>query len=237
MKVFSLVFLLDVDNTLLNNDQLKDDLAQQGRALLGEERAERFWQIYEEVRHDEDYVDFPATLARFAAEFPDAPNDRLRSLVMDVPFASYLYPGALAAITYLNSIGQAVILSDGDHIFQMLKIERSGLAAAVAGRVVITVHKERELATVFTAYPAEHYVLIDDKPTILATVERCYGERFTTVLVCQGKYARLGNVSPPPDIVVPHIADLVHIPPAEFLDPSAPQDQPPPAPIGAQPEA
>lgn len=212
-----LVFFLDVDNTLLNNDALKADLAAEVRNLVGAEREQRFWEIYEEVRHEEDFVDFPTTLKHFAAEQPDAPNEDLHDLVNAVPFARYVYPGALDALTYLRTIGRPVILSDGDPVFQVQKIQRSGLAAAVEGRVVITVHKESELDRALQTYPATHYALIDDKPGILAAIERRYARQFTTVLVCQGKYARLRDVLPAPDIVVPHIADLVDIPQSDFL--------------------
>lgn len=219
--MFPLVFLLDVDNTLLNNDRVKEDLAREIVSVVGEDRAECFWQVYEDVRHEKGFVDFPATLDRFAAAEPAAPNERLRDIVMSVPFASYVYPGAIAALAYLTDIGLPVILSDGDPVFQAMKIERSGLAAAVEGRVLITVHKQQELDKVFDTYPSDHYALIDDKPAILADIEGRYPERFTTVLVCQGKYARVRGFSPPPDLVVPHIADLTDIPREEFLVPGS----------------
>lgn len=212
-----LSLLLDVDNTLLDNDRLKADLGQHIRDLIGSEEESQFWKIYESVRKSEEYVDFPATLDEFARQHPSLPNRRLRDFVMEIPFDSYVYQGAFAAIEYLCTCGLPVILSDGDPVFQMLKIERSGLAAAVGGRILLTVHKQDEMETVFRRYPADHYALIDDKATILADIGRRYGRLITTVLVCQGKYARL-TASPGPDLVVNHIGDLPHVPRDEFCN-------------------
>ncbi|SRR5579884_56894 len=220
----SLVFLLDVDNTLLNNDRLKDDLCRRITSAVGAKGNDRFWAIYEEVRKEEEVVDYPATLERFAQASPDLDVDRVRDIVMHVDFADYLYPGAIAALRYLETIGLTIIVSDGDPVYQRLKIERSGLADAVHGRVRLTVHKQAEMSAVFEAFPAEHYALIDDKTTILADMGRLYPDRVTTVLVCQGKYARL-RYQPRPEIVVPHIADLVEVPRTEFLQPEANQAQ------------
>ncbi|HEV3311296.1 MAG TPA: HAD family hydrolase [Chloroflexota bacterium] len=211
-----LVFLLDVDNTLLDNDRLKADLDLRIGALLGPEAANQFWEVYESVRRGEQYVDFPGTLAEFTRLHPDLPNDDLRALILDMPFQSYAYPGASEAIRYLATIGVPVILSDGDPVFQLMKIEKSGMAPLVEGRVILTIHKQDEMDAVFERFPAAHYAMIDDKTTILADCERRYPRLITTVLVCQGKYARI-HASPPPDLVVPHIGDLVSVPPEEFL--------------------
>jgi len=208
--------MLDVDNTLLDNDRLKADLDRQIHVLMGAEAAEEFWRTYETVREDEDVVDYPATLARFETNHPDLSNARLRDLVMDVPFAGYLYPGALAAIDHLTSIGTPIVVSDGDPVYQKMKIERSGIWERVHGRVVLTVHKETELPRVFHRFPAGHYVAIDDKAVILAHIQTSY-PRVIAVLVCQGKYARL-RANPKPDMVVPKIGDIAGIPLEEFLD-------------------
>lgn len=214
--MIDLTFLLDVDNTLLDNDKLKADLDQKLTDVVGREAANQFWSIYENVRHDEEYVDFPATMAEFARARPDLRQDRVRELIDNIAFPEYLYPGALMAITYLSTIGLPVIVSDGDKVFQARKIERSGLAAAVGGRVLLTVHKQAEMDNVFRQFPSVHYALIDDKTAILADIGREYPDRITTVLVCQGKYARL-HASPKPDFVVPHISDLRLVPREEFL--------------------
>ena len=166
-----------------------------------------FWAIYEDVRRSEEYVDIPETLSRFAAARPDLPQERVEAIFGGIDFRSYLFPGSLEAIAHLTTIGLTVIVSDGDPVFQKRKIEQSGLWEAVGGRVLLTVHKQEEMETVFNAYPADQYVLIDDKTTIIADVAAQYASKVLTVLVCQGKYARL-SASPHPDVVVPHIADL-----------------------------
>jgi FMN phosphatase YigB (HAD superfamily) len=214
----SLAFLLDVDNTLLDNDRLKEDLAAHLDQELDPERAARFWQIYEDVRHQRDYVDYPHTVELFTAEYGDPELGRqVRALLDDIPFARYLYPGALDTIAYLKTLGTVIILSDGDDVFQAYKIKQSGLRGAVDGHVLIYVHKEQELPNVFLAYPAGHYVAVDDKPRIVSALELSCPTEFTTVLVLQGKYALDRDVTPQPDYVVPHIADLQKMTREDFL--------------------
>jgi FMN phosphatase YigB (HAD superfamily) len=205
-----LAFLLDVDNTLLDNDRLKDDLRREIRESLGPERAERFWQIYEEVRAELDVVDYPETVERVAEEYGDPiMGERLAKLLDRIDFRSYLYPHVMDAIRRMKSFGTVVILSDGDSVFQPEKIKKSGLEAAADGHVLIYIHKEKELAQVVQRYPAEHYVMVDDKPRITAALERMCPATFTTILVLQGKYAQsAGDYSPKPDVVIERIGDL-----------------------------
>lgn len=213
----TLVFLLDVDNTLLDNDRLKDDISAHLLAALGEGGSRAFWRIYEEVRKVEDYVDYPATIKQWAIEFNDPATGEVLDHILDtIDFPSYVYPHVFEALQHLRSMGTAVILSDGDHTFQPGKIHRSGLEAAVDG-VLIYVHKENELPKVFARYPADHYVMIDDKPRILAALENCCPSTFATVLVLQGKYAVEHEFKPPPDIVIKHIGDLQSLNAEAFL--------------------
>jgi FMN phosphatase YigB (HAD superfamily) len=214
----TLVFLLDVDNTLLDNDRIKFDLAERIEELIGPERARRFWEIYEEVRHEQDFVDFPTTVSRLAKEYQDPETGRWLNRLLDTwPFRSYLYPHVLETMDYLKRLGKVVILSDGDSVFQPLKIRNSGLEEAADGNVLVYVHKEAELPKVFARYPANHYVVVDDKPRIIAALEQHCPSTFTTVLVLQGKYAHDNAVSPKPDYVTAHIADLRNFTRAEFL--------------------
>lgn len=215
----SIVFLLDVDNTLLDNDQLKDDLAADIRRAAGSSVAERFWELYEQVRQERDYVDYARTLELLEESGAGSVAvAQIRRLLDSLDFKCYLYPGALATIHYLNSLGTTVILSDGDSVFQPRKIRDSGLEAAVRGRVLIYIHKELEIPQIFARYPADHYVLIDDKPRILATLQRCCPTEFTTVLVCQGKYAaRATDFQPLPDCVVPTIGAVQSLTRQQFL--------------------
>lgn len=201
--------MLDVDNTLLDNDRLKADLDRKLQATLGPERTERFWQLYEQARNERGYVDYPRTVQLMADEYHDADLVReLQATLDSISFRSYVYPHALETIAYLKTLGTVVILSDGDPVFQPKKIRESGLEAAVDGHVIISVHKEGELGTVFARYPAGHYVIVDDKPRILSALERECPSEFTTILVLQGKYASADSFSPRPDLVVPHIGDV-----------------------------
>ena len=205
-----IVFLLDVDNTLLDNDRFKTDLDREVRALLGE-RTARFHEIYEEVRDDCGYVDYPDTLRRFEREFPDeAHYAEVCALVLGHPFAEYLFPGALAAISAVARLGTTVILSDGDLLFQAAKIGRSGLARAVDGRVLIYEHKEKRLDDVRERFPAGRYVLVDDKPRILHDVKGAEPD-VITVFVRQGSYARDTQGCREPDHTIERIADLARL--------------------------
>ncbi len=213
----SIIFLLDVDNTLLDNDALKDYLRQQVKSVVGAEKSARFWDIYEDVRQERDYIDYPETVRRFLEEYSGEVDEAaIHSIFEHPPFASFVYPDAPATLAYLDSIGIPVILSDGDQVFQAKKIRESGLSAAVGGRVVICVHKERELSSVMAAYPANHYVMIDDKARILADLARERPGQFTTIQVLQGHYAQDGPFTPSPDYVLTGIADVKSLSPEQF---------------------
>lgn len=211
------VFLLDVDNTLLNNDALKAEIGTRVESLVGSELARRFWVLYEEVRQEQDFVDYPETLVRFIHEHGETARPvHLREIFESLPFASFLYPGVMETLEHLSSFGAVVILSDGDQVFQRRKIRMSGLEHAVGSNVLIYVHKEHELSHVFERYPAEHYVVVDDKPRILSVLEEECPSKFTTVLVLQGHYAQEGAYQPTPDIVIHHIAELASCSREEF---------------------
>ncbi|GAC1320753.1 MAG: hypothetical protein NVSMB22_05470 [Chloroflexota bacterium] len=212
------VVFLDVDNTLLDNDRLKKHVAQGIEGLIGANYARRFWELYEDVRQERDYVDYPTTIDRLSMEVPEA---EVRTLLTDflfgLPFPDFLFPGALETIHHLKSFGAPAVLSDGDHIFQPWKIKQSGIEAAVEGRVLICVHKERELPQVFARLPAQHYVMIDDKTGILSALERECPTEFTTVLVQQGHYAaEPQHFDPAPDYVVARIADVQALSPEQL---------------------
>ena len=207
------VFLVDVDNTLLDNDRAKADLASAISDVVGPDRATRFWSLYEEVRSDCGVVDYPETLRRFRRTFPD--ERRLADLdrvVLDVPFERYLYPRALEVIARLWEDGEPAILSDGDRVYQPMKIERSGLLRAVRGNVLVYEHKEDHLAEVQRRFPAARYAHIDDKASLLARTKASLGDRVKTIHVRQGRYATGVPDGQPPDLVVERIADLLAIP-------------------------
>jgi FMN phosphatase YigB (HAD superfamily) len=208
------VFLLDVDNTLLDNDALKDATAREIQGIVGADRAGRFWNVYEEVRKDSGGVDYPATLERFAREFPDLPNERRSEVaraIFDAGFPSYLYPDALAVIERLWTAGVPVILSDGDPVYQPLKIERSGLARAVHGNVLVYPHKEDHLDEVTERFPSSHYVQVDDKASLLATTKTRLDGSVTTIHVRQGHYADDPPQGPPPDIELSRLGGLLEL--------------------------
>jgi len=207
-----LVFLLDVDNTLLDNDRIAEDLDRELVLRLGEPGKRRYWAIFEALRAELGYADYLGALQRYRIEHPRDPQlVAVSSFLVDYPVEDRLFPKSLEVLGHLASLGSTVILSDGDMVFQPHKIERSGLRAAVDGRVLIYIHKERELADVETRYPAEHYVLIDDKVRILAAVKQIWNDRLTTVFPRQGHYAHDPDLvgDPAPDICIEQIADLL----------------------------
>jgi len=207
------VFLLDVDNTLLDNDRIGADLKRHLTQAFGAERQERYWAIFEKLRVELGYADYLGALQRYRAENPRDPHFlQLSFYLLDYPFANRLFPGSLDVIERLRTWGPTVILSDGDVVFQPRKIERSGLFEAVEGHVLIYIHKERELDDVEKHYPARYYVLVDDKLRILTAVKKVWGTRLTTVFPRQGHYAHDSKslaTYPPADITIECIGDLL----------------------------
>ncbi|MCC6763986.1 MAG: HAD family hydrolase [Deltaproteobacteria bacterium] len=186
----SVVFLLDVDNTLLDNDRIVADLMRHLEREVGPERQQRYWAIFEEIRNELGYADYLGALQRYRVEHPRDPHLLTVSyFLVNYPFANRLYPNSLDVIEHLRAWGPTVILSDGDVVFQPRKVERSGLFEAVDKNVLIYIHKEVELDDVERRYPAERYVLVDDKLRILDAVKKVWGGRVTTVFPRQGHYA------------------------------------------------
>ncbi len=212
----SVVYLLDVDNTLLDNDRITVDMRRFLEVEVGPEKTRRYWEIFEDLRNELGYADYLGALQRYRLEDPRDPRVlHLSSYLIDYPFANRLYPESLDVIDYLKNSGPAVILSDGDVVFQPRKVERSGLWSAVDGNVLIYVHKEHELDDVEARYPAEHYVIVDDKLRVLAALKKFWGERVTTVFPRQGHYAHDPAVIaayPPADVTVERIGDLLRLP-------------------------
>jgi FMN phosphatase YigB (HAD superfamily) len=206
------VFFLDVDNTLLDNDAVIQDLRRHLQDAFGADRARRYWDLFEELRHELGYADYLGALQRYRIENPHDPQLlRISLFFLHYPFADRLYPQALAVIAALRQRGPVVILSDGDVVFQPLKVERSGLWQAVEGRVLIYVHKEQVLDDVAERYPATRYVVVDDKLWILAAIKRVWQNRVTTVFVRQGHYAQdpMTASYPAADLSIDHIGDLI----------------------------
>jgi FMN phosphatase YigB (HAD superfamily) len=205
-------FLFDVDNTLIDNDRAKNELSARIAELLGVAGERRFWELYEEVRHDLGLVNIPFILARYSDELDadsslnDAERRRRRfalaDLVMGFPYRDYLYPGAMDAVRKARKLGQVAVLSEGDATFQPHKIWRTGLDPEVDGNVLVFDRKLDHLDEMTAAFPADHYVFVEDKPEILTVVKRALGPRVTTVLVRQGKYGQAPlPEDTPPDLV------------------------------------
>jgi len=185
-----LVFLFDVDNTLIDNDRVQADLGDHLEQTYGRATRDRYWQLFEELRGTLGYADYLGALERYRLEALHDPKVLwMANWLVDYPFAQRLYPNALEVVARTRHWGQAVILSDGDAVFQPRKVQRSGLWQAFDGRVLIYVHKEQMLADVERFYPAAHYVMIDDKLRILSAIKRYWGRRVTTVFPKQGHYA------------------------------------------------
>jgi FMN phosphatase YigB (HAD superfamily) len=215
-------FFFDVDNTLIDNDRVQTDLNEHMEQRYGVAARDRYWEILEELRSKLGYVDYLGALERFRIETIHRPDVlRMSSWLVDYPFADRLYPGALGAVKHVQKWGTAVILSDGDAVFQPRKVERSGLWHAFDNRVLIYVHKEQELDDVERFYPADHYVLIDDKLRILAAVKKIWSERVTTVFPKQGHYAHDPKILaefPPADVELTRIGDLITCDLSAFLE-------------------
>jgi FMN phosphatase YigB (HAD superfamily) len=208
-----IVFLVDVDNTLVDNDGIQQDLKNHLAQAYGVSARDRYWAILEDLMETLGYRDYIGALQRFRVEHPrEIELLAMSSFLMDYPFADRLYPDALRVLQRLRSVGPTVILSDGDVVFQPRKVEYAGLARIADGNVLIYIHKEEALDDVERRFPAEHYVLVDDKPRILDTVKRVWGERVTTVLPRQGQYAHDAKVMgalPPADVTIERIGDLL----------------------------
>jgi FMN phosphatase YigB (HAD superfamily) len=213
VRVYPTVFLVDVDNTLLDNDGVQQDLKDHLARAYGRDARDRYWRILEDLFSELGYRDYLGALQRFRAEHPlEVELLSMSAYLIDYPFADRLFPSALEVLRRLKSLGPTVILSDGDVVFQPRKVERAGLSDAVDGLVLIYIHKEESLDDVERRFPAEHYVLVDDKPRILAAVKRLWGNRVTTVWARQGSYARDAQTVgalPPADIAIERIGDLL----------------------------
>lgn len=207
------VFLFDVDNTLLDNDRVTADLKRHLEVQVGPERSQRYWEIFEQLRSEIGYADYLGALQRYRIEHPRDPGLLTVShFLLNYPFATRLYPDSLDVLDHVKQWGKPVILSDGDVVFQPHKVECSGISEAVAGNVLIYIHKEQELDDVELRYPADHYVLIDDKLRILTAVKKIWGAKVTTVFPKQGHYAHDPQVLatlPPADVSVDRIGDLL----------------------------
>ncbi len=217
-----IVFLFDVDNTLLDNDRVEKDLRRYLGSEFGAEIRDRYFAIFEELRSELGYTDYLGALQRFRLE--DLCDPRvltMSSFLVDYPFADRLYPGALAVLEHVRAWGTTVILSDGDVVLQPRKVQRSGLWDAVGGRVLIYIHKETMLADVERHYPASHYLMVDDKLRILTDMKKVWDGRLTTVFPRQGHYAtNLESTAsyPPADVTIECIGDLAHYDISMLLD-------------------
>jgi len=210
-----LAFLFDVDNTLLDNDAVERDYREHLIREAGPEATGRLWAVFEDLRSELGYADYLGALQRYRNDNLHDPRLLcLGGFLLDYPFAGRLYPGALEALAHAASLGTTAILSDGDVVFQPRKIDRSGIRRAVQGRVLVYIHKEDELADVEQFYPADRYVLVDDKLRILTAVKRIWGARVTTVFVRQGHYAHDPAILaefPPADLTIDAIGDLLSL--------------------------
>jgi FMN phosphatase YigB (HAD superfamily) len=208
-----MVFLVDVDNTLLDNDRVQQDLKDHLEREYGLASRVRYWKILEDLFDELGYRDYLGALQRFRVEHPrQVELLAMSSFLIDYPFAKQLFPGSLELLRRMRAIGPTVILSDGDVVFQPRKVERAGLWNAVDGHVLIYIHKEEALDDVERRYPADHYVLVDDKLRILTAVKQLWGDRVTTVFARQGSYAhdaKAISTLPPADVTIESIGDLL----------------------------
>jgi FMN phosphatase YigB (HAD superfamily) len=218
------IFLLDVDNTLLDNDRFAADLGDRLEQAFGPAERARYWKLFAELRDQLGLADYLGSLQAFRAGLDDHPELLdMSAFLLEYPFAARLFPRALEAVAHLSALGRPAILSDGDIVFQPRKIHRSGIWDAVGGRVMIYLHKERALDQVQQRYPANHYVMVDDKPNLLAAMKSTLKNRLTTVFVRQGHYAlapQADSVEPAPDMMIERIEDLIRCQLSDFKVPS-----------------
>jgi len=214
-QLHPIVFLVDVDNTLVDNDGIQQDLKDHLEQAYGRAARDRYWTILEDLMSELGYRDYIGALQRFRVEHPrEIELLAMSSFLMDYRFADRLYPDALRVLQRLRSLGPTVILSDGDVVFQPRKVEHAGIARVADGDVLIYIHKEEALDDVERRFPAEHYVLVDDKLRILDAVKQVWGERVTTVFPRQGQYAHDAKVIsalPPADVTIERIGDLLDL--------------------------
>jgi FMN phosphatase YigB (HAD superfamily) len=217
------IFLLDVDNTLLDNDRFAADLGDRLEQTFGPEERARYWSIFGQLREQQGLADYLGSLQAFRAGLDDRPELLdMSAFLLEYPFATRLFPRALDAVAHLSALGRPAILSDGDVVFQPRKIHRSGIWDAVGGRVMIYLHKERMLDHVQERYPASHYVMVDDKPNLLAAMKSTLKNGLTTVFVRQGHYAlapESNSVEPAPDMMIERIEDLIRCQLSDFKVP------------------
>jgi FMN phosphatase YigB (HAD superfamily) len=206
------VFLFDVDNTLIDNDHISADLKRHLKTTVGETSGQRYWDLFEKLRAELGYADYLGALQRYRVEHPREPKLlEVSYFMINYPFANRLYPESLDAVEYAKQLGGAAILSDGDVVFQPRKVDRSGLYDTFDGHVLIYVHKEKELEDVEARYPAQHYVMVDDKVRLLTSIKQHWDKRVTTVFPRQGHYAldeKLVAQYPKPDITLERIGEL-----------------------------
>ncbi len=215
-----LVVLLDVDNTLQDNDGFGEDLGAHIEEAFGAEQRARYWSIYNKIRDDYGYADYLAALQLFRVGLDDDPDLlQMSKFLLEYPFAERVFPGALEAIAHLRTFSAPAVLSDGDIVFQPRKVQRAGIWDAVEGRVMIYLHKEQMLDSVQRHYPADHYAMVDDKPKLLAKMKAVMGDKLTTIFVRQGHYALeadMSTIHPQPDVTIERIADLLTLDRAAF---------------------
>jgi FMN phosphatase YigB (HAD superfamily) len=230
-----LVVLLDVDNTLLDNDRFAVDLSAYLLKQFGADGRDRYWRLFAQRRDDLGYADYLGAVQAFRGGYDDD-RDRLglSAFVLDYPFAERLYPRALEVLAHLRACAPTVIFTEGDLVFQPRKLRSAGIWDAAGGQAIVCLHKTFALTLLHRRYPAAHYFMIDDKPALLAAMKRLLGTALTTVLVHQGQYARessagfqerrvppLPSTRPRPDLEIERIADLLGRDPTRW-GPSAP---------------
>jgi FMN phosphatase YigB (HAD superfamily) len=216
------IFLLDVDNTLLDNDRFAADLSARLDQAFGASECARYWAIFARLREQLGLADYLGSLQAFRTGLDDHPDLlEMSEFVLEYPFAARLFPRALDAVAHLSTLGRPVVLSDGDIVFQPRKIQRSGIWDAVEGHVMIYLHKERVLDHMQQRYPAPHYVMVDDKPNLLAAMKSILKDKLTTVFVRQGHYALAPDaaaVTPAPDMTIERIGDLLNHSSTDFQE-------------------
>lgn len=208
-----LVVLCDVDNTLLNDNRIVSDLCDFLLDKLGEQGAKQYWTHFEALSQSLGYADYLGALQRARDEHPHEMHFiAITNFLLTYPFSERLFPRALDVIDHVACWALPVIVSDGDVVLQPIKLHRAGLARKVQDRVLVYIHKEKELDDIMQRYPATHYVFVEDNLSILSSVKREWGQRVTTIHIRpHGHPPDEGRTALQPDITLNDIGDMLRI--------------------------
>jgi len=204
------LFLVDLDNTLLNNDAVKAEIRKSLITVLGQSDAQHFWDHYNAIRTKTNLVDFPSAIKKYCEEKNAKTCDiRLKKIFHSINFKQALYPNVENVLNHLKTKGEVALFTEGDMIYQKVKIEKSGVGAMV-NHIYHFEHKLEHFEAIKKKFHTYHIVVIDDRSETLMKLKALYPE-ITIVEVCQGHYSDVDHKPHPElDKTIESIGDLLH---------------------------